>query len=47
MFKKLRAFVILFLMQYILSIKFFFQVPGKTYKCLGEYLTENTLGIYI
>ncbi len=27
------------------SLKFFFKVPGVTMKCLGEYLTENTVGI--
>lgn len=26
------------------SSKFFFYVPARTMKCMGEYLSENTVG---
>lgn len=29
---------------YANSIKFFFGVPPSNMKCIGEYLTDNTVG---
>jgi hypothetical protein len=30
--------------KYVNSMKFFFNIPGRTMKCMGEYLTDNTVG---
>jgi len=36
--------LIFYLINYTTSIKFYFNEPPKSLKCLGEYLSEGTLG---
>lgn len=37
--------IIISLIKFSTNTKFFFTLTGKAMKCMGEYLTENTVGI--
>lgn len=41
---KVVYFLLFSLIHNIFGLKFFFILNGRTMKCLGEYLTDNTLG---
>lgn len=43
----IKCILLICIINNIYSIKFFFNEPAKSMKCLGEYISESTLGIFI